>query len=864
MKKISYLFVVFAMLFQLIPPLSASAAVTTYKGGVLDGLPMNVGVSVGSASYTVSELTDNNAATVKNMGTSIAWYTFSAPQDIEAVIINNVSSSYSSKIEFYDNNNTKIGEYIPVTNDGVETLSNPITGVYTVVLKSTSATNLYVREFNVYTTPTAVPNVPTISFSAGWDKVTEINWTSTGAKAYNVKRSTSATGPFATIATDVKGTSYSDTTVANGTTYYYVVASSNEAGESVNSTVSAAVQPNATKYTGGLLDKLPINVGASVGTTAYTVRELTDNNAATVKNMGTNIAWYTFSTPQDIEAVIINNASSSYSSKIEFYDNNNTKIGEYTPVTNDGVETLSSPVTGVYAVVLKSTSAANLYVREFNLFSNPTAAPYAPTISFSAGWDKLTEIVWTSTGAKWYNVKRSTSATGPFATIATDVKGTSYSDSTVTNGTTYYYVVTSNNEAGESGNSNVMSAQPNATKYTGGLLDRLPINVGASVGTTANTVRELTDNNAATLKNMGTNIAWYTFSAPLDIEAVIINNASSSYKSLVQFYDKNNIKIGEYTPAANDVIETLPSRLTGVYTVVIKSTTTANLYVREFNVFGEASPIPHLTATAGNAKVTLNWDAAVANATGYIVKRSDTAGGPYIDIQTVTGTTYTYLDSNVINGETYYYTVIGKIGTGESGLSNEVSATPNFEMKVPTNLTAVGGNKQVTLKWEAVNGATGYIVKRGTAAGGPYSLKLVTVPSTTLTYLDTNVVNETTYYYVVTALYGQTESANSNEASAKPNVGDVGEDNGDRALLFIMLNTGEQKEYDVSIAVVNAFVEWYENRGKGVGPVTFAIDKQSNNKGPFKSRKDYIIYDKIITFEVNEYTSVPTPPSSKE
>lgn len=116
----------------------------------------------------------------------------------------------------------------------------------------------------------------------------------------------------------------------------------------------------------------------------------------------------------------------------------------------------------------------------------------------------------------------------------------------------------------------------------------------------------------------------------------------------------------------------------------------------------------------------------------------------------------------------------------------------------------------------------------------------------------------------MTALYGQTESANSNEASAKPNVGDVGEDNGDRALLFIMLNTGEQKEYDVSIAVVNAFVEWYENRGKGVGPVTFAIDKQSNNKGPFKSRKDYIIYDKIITFEVNEYTSVPTPPSSKE
>lgn len=33
------------------------------------------------------------------------------------------------------------------------------------------------------------------------------------------------------------------------------------------------------------------------------------------------------------------------------------------------------------------------------------------------------------------------------------------------------------------------------------------------------------------------------------------------------------------------------------------------------------------------------------------------------------------------------------------------------------------------------------------------------------------------------------------------------------------------------------------------------IDKGTNNKGPFNSRKDYVIFDKVLTFEVNEYTS---------
>jgi len=49
------------------------------------------------------------------------------------------------------------------------------------------------------------------------------------------------------------------------------------------------------------------------------------------------------------------------------------------------------------------------------------------------------------------------------------------------------------------------------------------------------------------------------------------------------------------------------------------------------------------------------------------------------------------------------------------------------------------------------------------------------------------------------------------------------------------------------------FISWYEGRATGTGPITFAINKHDNNKGPFKQRQDYIVFDKIITFEVNEY-----------
>jgi hypothetical protein len=100
-------------------------------------------------------------------------------------------------------------------------------------------------------------------------------------------------------------------------------------------------------------------------------------------------------------------------------------------------------------------------------FTSPNA-PYAPNtpssptnLTATAGESQVT-LSWTAvTGATGYNVKRSTTVGGPYTTIATTVADTKYVDATVTNGTTYYYVVTAIDANGnESANSNEVSATP--------------------------------------------------------------------------------------------------------------------------------------------------------------------------------------------------------------------------------------------------------------------------------------------------------------------------------------------------------------------------------------------------------------------
>jgi fibronectin type 3 domain-containing protein len=172
-----------------------------------------------------------------------------------------------------------------------------------------------------------------------------------------------------------------------------------------------------------------------------------------------------------------------------------------------------------------------------------------------------------------------------------------------------------------------------------------------------------------------------------------------------------------------------------------------------------------LAATAGNTQVAMNWSAS-SGAASYRVKRATTSGGPYTQIATPTSTSHT--DTSVTNGTTYYYVVSAVNGVGESADSAQSSAVPSAPASLPaapTGLSAGPGNTQISLNWSASSGATGYRVKRGTASGGPYTQ--VATPGST-SYTDTSLTNGTVYYYVVSAVNGVGEGANSSQVSAVP------------------------------------------------------------------------------------------------
>jgi fibronectin type 3 domain-containing protein len=109
--------------------------------------------------------------------------------------------------------------------------------------------------------------------------------------------------------------------------------------------------------------------------------------------------------------------------------------------------------------------------------------------------------------------------------------------------------------------------------------------------------------------------------------------------------------------------------------------------------------------------------------------------------------------------------------TGTSGtITHTASTTLLVYPAPPAGLTAKQGDSSVSLSWPASVGASYYVAKRATLPGGPYQT-LACVAETN--YNDVNVVNGTTYHYVIDAGYSGGpnaggQSADSDEERAKP------------------------------------------------------------------------------------------------
>ncbi|WP_042201000.1 glycoside hydrolase family 48 protein [Paenibacillus camerounensis] len=102
------------------------------------------------------------------------------------------------------------------------------------------------------------------------------------------------------------------------------------------------------------------------------------------------------------------------------------------------------------------------YDRLINKSNGPVepAAPKAPSKPNAAAGDNSALLSWNKVnGADSYTVKRAVTSGGPYTNVATVTQAT-YSDSTVVNGTTYYYVISASNSVGTSPDSAEVSVKP--------------------------------------------------------------------------------------------------------------------------------------------------------------------------------------------------------------------------------------------------------------------------------------------------------------------------------------------------------------------------------------------------------------------
>ncbi|WP_372632575.1 glycosyl hydrolase [Cohnella sp.] len=150
-----------------------------------------------------------------------------------------------------------------------------------------------------------------------------------------------------------------------------------------------------------------------------------------------------------------------------------------------------------------------------------------------------------------------------------------------------------------------------------------------------------------------------------------------------------------YGTISNGGVYQAPSTMPAMRQAIIKATSNVDPDVYSYAVVRfEAAG---LTASGEEDKIVLNWLPSVG-ATGYSVKRSTTAGGPYTVIAAgLTGTSYT--DDDVNPSTRYYYVVSAENAVGEIGNSREAFASP-----LSTSMQDdFSGNAVDTSKWTVVN-----------------------------------------------------------------------------------------------------------------------------------------------------------------
>ncbi len=680
--------------------------------------------------YVVSAFAQGNESTVSNEDLGTAGVVFPiAPQNLATTIDETALS-----IDWDDNPESNIvgyklfrslttgGPYTQVhsgllsSSDFYDTGLVNDTTYYYVVLARDANGNEGVLSGEVSGTPTNFPpSAPTGLTAEPHDRHVILSWSQNPEPDFNsyyIYYSLTSGGPYEEIDND-DVTSWYVGGLTNGVTYYFVIQAEDTSG---------ALSPFSAEVSAIPFDDNPPSEP--------------DNLTGVAGFETVSLFWEAVNEPDVLEY----NVYRSLSSSPPYTLIGTTEDPEYldTGLTNE--------VTYFYQVTTLD-DAGNESDYSSGIFVTPTAdpAPNPPTGVVAMAGDGSVSLDWADSGESdldFYTVYRGTANGGPY-TLIDDAFTSDYVDNNVTNGTWYYYVITATDLGGsESAYSVQVQALPR---------DMVPPAAPTNL--------------QATALDSQVYLTWDANTEP-DFNSYFIYIAETQGGP----YDEID---------SDDVTEWLVTGLTnGVtyYFVVQAEDNWGNLspYSNEVSAVPSSTPEP-LPPTnlqvlvEGDEYVFLDWDDSTQpSVTSYNTYRSTTSGGPYSYVGS--DVLSEYEDDTVVNGTRYYYVVTAVDNLArESGFSNEVFADPEQPMPQPQNVSATGGQGQVTINWSPVSHPEliGYGVYRATSSGGPYTgIAQVYDPP----HVDTNVVIGQPYFYVVVSINGgtQEESAYSLEVTATP------------------------------------------------------------------------------------------------
>ncbi len=400
----------------------------------------------------------------------------------------------------------------------------------------------------------------------------------------------------------------------------------------------------------------------------------------------------------------------------------------------------------------------------------PTTAPAAPTGLSANGLDARVNLSWSpSGGASSYNLFRALTSGAQSPAQIANLTTTSFSDTTASNGVTYFYRVTAGNGFGSSGYSNEANATPSAgggALYQDGFSRAGEINGSAPDVIASARSWTSTTGNGQFLAN-GSAFTLSTSSYPYNAAYLPVNGSSGvTLDGNADFTLSALVTPGSVGLSGISLNGAMGSYY-NMYSNSLATLAVPNGFLAVFS-FGSGGIDYNFGAPAATpALLSLKYDATGGTLT-YSV------GSTVVKTQTgVTKAQIAALRAVSIGNQEFGAGISGsttsprvddfKLVLGGGGGGTTTPTTP----PAPTSLAASAGDAQVSLSWAASSGATSYNVYRATSAGGQGTTPIATNVTTT-SFVNTPLANGTTYYFRVAAVNTAGTSALSNEASATP------------------------------------------------------------------------------------------------